>query len=224
MSCAPAAWAALGGAGGGEVALTGSGALRRPLGAGTFMLLVMGHIGGSKRHTCDPQAGNAGEGGHTVSGGLRPPPVFPAPARPVPETQRHPHSPERPPQPSDTPSAFLPQFPSCACYALSTRPFPHGPSSPTALRASPGFVGTSPSFLAPERGFARLSLPPPGPHGWAGGPHPPLQMGCPRPRGLQRPAGGHVAGLRRREAEHTGLGPSPGPQLPGPRPRPAAGA
>lgn len=63
MSCAPAAWAALGGAGGGEVALTGSGALRRPLGAGTFMLLVMGHTGGSKRHTRDPQAGNAGEGG-----------------------------------------------------------------------------------------------------------------------------------------------------------------
>lgn len=36
------------------------------------MLLVMGHTGGSKRHARDPQAGNAGEGGHTVSGGLRP--------------------------------------------------------------------------------------------------------------------------------------------------------
>lgn len=87
-----------------------------------------------------------GRGRRAVSGGLRPL-VSPAPAQPVPGTQRHPHSPERSsrPRPSDIPSAFLPQFPSCTRNALSTRPFPRGLSPPSALRAALGFDTTSPT-------------------------------------------------------------------------------
>lgn len=107
-------------------------------------------------------------------------------------------------------------------------PLPTWPESSQRPQSSPGFRHNkphpSPSFLAPARGFAGPSLPPPGPRGRAGGLHPPLLTGGPRPRGLQRPAGGHVARLRQREAERTGPGPSPGPQLPRLRPRPAAGA